>query len=38
MATEKTSLLHNNLALQEKVKESMVVVTIPKQMTDDDDE
>jgi len=40
MATEKTSLLHNNFILAEKnkVKESMVVVTIPKQITDNDEE
>lgn len=38
MATEKTSLLHNNLIVPDKVKESMVVVTIPKQITDNDDD
>ncbi|KAG4075913.1 hypothetical protein HA402_003739 [Bradysia odoriphaga] len=38
MATEKTSLLHNNLILQDKVKESMVVVTIPKQISDIEEE
>lgn len=40
MATEKTSLLHNNFILPDKnkVKEPMVVVTIPKQITENDDE
>lgn len=38
MATEKTSLLHSNIIVPDKVKESMVVVTISKQITDDDDE